>query len=456
MNGIKFLLPALLVLLLVQSAGLTLLESVSVSLAVYAFLRFIDGLGKRLVIVDLIAVLATLMWLVIPIIFFYIYNEQNPLAKLWLVYIPVSSDEYYSYVLPATVFMLLGLYFPFRYVQQNNHILWIEHVRKYLPGKENAAILLLGIGFFCTFAGRIAPGSLGFVFKLGSDLLFVAIFYALYSNLAYKKLIIGVVAGFLVLKSLSGGMFGELVFLAILTLVLYLVGRKEKFSFTFKIGIIIAGFFSLILLQSVKHAYRDVIWLTNYEGNKAVLFVNMLTERLLNPAKIWEDDYMTFNIAVRANQGLMIGQVLDYIPEKKDISYGKDITLAIASSFVPRVLWNNKPIAGGRYNMLRYAGVVVRQYSMNVSAAGEAYGNFGKWGGIVFMFFYGLFFSYAVSVILKLCIRYPSLILWIPFLFYHSVVVETDVLSVLNYLLKASFFAWVIYSGFRWFLKINI
>lgn len=456
MSGIKFLLPALLVGVLLALSGFTLVEGASISLAVYTFLRFIDGLGKRLVIVDFIALLATLTWLVVPLLFFYVYNKENPLARLWVTYIPVSSNEYYRYVLPATFTMLLGLYFPFRYAQQKNHILWVNQVRTYLNGKENVAILLLGIGLLTTLASSVVPGSLAFVMKLAGDLLYVAVFYALYSKLAYRSVIVAFVFIFLALRSLSEGMFGELVFLAGLTTVLYLVGNQVQYTFAFKLSILIVGFCSLVLLQSVKHAYRDVIWLTVYEGSKIELFTNLVVERLLNPSKVLENDYLLFTMAVRANQGLMIGQVLDYIPKKKDISYGKDIGLVIASSFVPRVLWNDKPVAGGRYNMERYAGKVIKQYSMNVSPAGEAYGNFGYSGGIIYMFFYGLFFSYAVSLVLKLAIRYPSLVLWIPFLFYHSVVVETDLLTVFNALLKGAFFIWLIYNAFYWAFKIRI
>lgn len=78
--------------------------------------------------------------------------------------------------------------------------------------------------------------------------------------------------------------------------------------------------------------------------------------------------------------------------------------------------------------------------SSNISPVGEGYVNFGKFGGIVFIFFYALLFNYIYQLILKLSVRRPSLILWIPSLFIATLSIETDVLTIWGTFVNGSIF----------------
>src|SRR5882757_1888126 len=108
-----------ILLLLLSFAGLQLFsnltawESAVVAFFIYFFLEFLSGLGFRIAILDLTIILAFFTWLVMPVIFYHEYTREFSLARLWYKYLPIPSDEYFSFALPATLMMALGFRVPF-------------------------------------------------------------------------------------------------------------------------------------------------------------------------------------------------------------------------------------------------------------------------------------------------------------------------------------------------------
>jgi len=77
----------------------------------------------------------------------------------------------------------------------------------------------------------------------------------------------------------------------------------------------------------------------------------------------------------------------------------------------------------------------------------EAYGSFGVTGGILYMFLLGLIIRWAYYMVFKLAKKIPLLLFWIPVLFYQvTYSMETDTLQINEYLVKGSFFLWLIYQ----------
>ncbi len=93
---------------------------------------------------------------------------------------------------------------------------------------------------------------------------------------------------------------------------------------------------------------------------------------------------------------------------------------------------------------------------MNLSLVGEGYANFGAGGGIAFMFVVGLFYNWGLALIFRLARKYPSLIFWIPLIFLQVIKAETDLITVLNHLVKASIVTAGVFWGFRRILGIPI
>ncbi len=65
------------------------------------------------------------------------------------------------------------------------------------------------------------------------------------------------------------------------------------------------------------------------------------------------------------------------------------------------------------------------------------------------MFFYGLFFNLMLSIILKKAERRPTLVLWVPFLFFYAIGVETDLLTTMGSLIKGIMFTIIVFYVFR-------
>ncbi len=93
---------------------------------------------------------------------------------------------------------------------------------------------------------------------------------------------------------------------------------------------------------------------------------------------------------------------------------------------------------------------------MNLGPMGEAYANFDKLGGIVYMFFYGLFFNFMMTSIIKFSEKRPTIILWLPFLFFYSISVETDLLTTMGALVKGLIFTWIIYKIFHIGFRLSL
>jgi hypothetical protein len=239
-------------------------------------------------------------------------------------------------------------------------------------------------------------------------------------------------------------MFTIVAYMGITIFSFFFLNRKVAFWKKFLVFVI--GAVMLLLVQSVKSAFRTQTWKGNYAGSKVGLFWDMLSKKLGSSDALLTDDAF-FPIYYRTNQGFNIALVMRRIPSMQKHDYGYTLSLSLASAIVPRVLWPDKPEAGGKFNMKYYAGVNLRGWSTNVGPLGEAYGSFGRSGGILYMFLLGALIRLFYKQVFKIANKIPLIFLWIPVLFYQvTYSMETDTLQILNSLFKASFFIWLLYK----------
>ena len=455
-NSVVFVLIALLVsFVFVANGDFMLEELVSVGLFVFFLLSFIDSIGKSYNPLDLPILLALFQCMIMPMVVYRVFNEEFIVVALKYD-MTVDPRTYYGYVFPSILVFIVGVKAPLLF-SKNMQLQFRQAMiqsKSYLEGKGNIGILLIIIGASIGVLQPFIPGELNYVAYLISKLLIVGVLYTFLSN-AKNRLwfLIGGIT-FLFVQALAMAMFGDLVYTLMLGVLLILLGRN--ISNKLKYSVTLVGLVFLILIQSIKTDYRAVVWKGKDEENLGKgAFFTLLADRITNPGQLLEwDSY--FPIIVRANQGMIVGKVMGYIPNYAPYSEGETIFTAIAASFVPRLLWEDKPMSGGHANMLRFTGLTIQGYSMNIGPIGEAYGNFGVDGGIVFMLFYGLFFSFAVVVILRFIKKRPTLILWFPLLFLNSVQMETDVLLCVNSFLKNAIFCWFCFWAFDRFLRIKL
>ncbi|MEJ7737959.1 MAG: hypothetical protein WKF97_11070 [Chitinophagaceae bacterium] len=436
--------------------NLTMYENLSVSFFVFILVSFIDNLGKKLVVLDIPILIAIITCLLLPIAGYHYFNQSNLLARSWFYFMRVPSEEYYSFMFPATVAMAIGLKLPifFRTQTYQHHEQYLINAKTYLSNTKWQGLILVAIGLISSVLQNFAPGALAHIFFLMKYLMFVGVFYCLYSNFPNKRIILFLVFGLMVGRSISSGMFGELVFMGTMSIILIVLGIKMHFLS--KATIIILGLFSLLILQAVKPAFRKETWSGKNDGNKLSILTDMMSQKIMDPSLLLENETALFGLYGRFNQGMIVSRVLKAVPSRFPYANGETIFLSVASSVVPRILWPTKPESGGKANFERFLGVRLKKVSYGLSPFGEAYGNFGKTGGIIFMLFFGLLFNFFSFLLLKLAVRWPSLILWFPYLFFYATSIETDVVTMLNSFTKAAIFTFIMYKFFPKVFKLKL
>lgn len=431
-------------------------ECSAISIFIYFILSFVDDLGNKLVILDVAILITIITCLLLPIAGYHYFNSTNLQSRVWLNFMRVPSDDYYSFMIPATLAMIAGMKLPVFYIKQTykNQVQYMINVKAYLANSKWQGLIMVVIGLLCSVLKNYVPSSLSFVLFLFSYLMFVGIFYCLYSNIPFKRMILIFVFGVMIVRSISGGMFGEMVFMGALTVILLVLGNK--INFTKKLVLLLIGLFGIIILQAVKPSFRKQTWNGKSNGRELSIFTNIFSEKVKNPFSLLDDQRMLFGMYSRFNQGQIISNVLYSVPARFPYAEGETIATSLAASIIPRVIWPDKPEAGGAYNFKRFLGITLRGWSANLSPFGEAWGNFGKTGGIIFMFFFGLLFNYFFYMLLKIAVKYPSLILWFPYLFFYAVSIENDVLTMVNSFSKAAIFTYFIYKAFPKIFKLRI
>lgn len=283
-----------------------------------------------------------------------------------------------------------------------------------------------------------APVSLFFFLALVSQARYVAAIYFLFSKHPLRLLLAAGSLSFLLIGSLSVGMFHDLLLWVALIFCYWFAQRKWVFQ-TKVLALGLSGLF-LFALQVVKADYRAQI----RRGEQPSLPA-MMIGYLAPSGKAWDDGALV-NAIVRLNQGWIISAVMDHVPAEEPFADGGTVKAAVISAFLPRFLAPDKQEAGGRANFVRYTGLELNnETSMGISPLGEAYANFGAFGGTLLMMCFGGLFGLLFKVSLSFVVRKPAFFFWLPLIFYQSIKAETEFLVVLNQLSKGTAVALLLY-----------
>ncbi len=432
---------------LAAGSNLPFYSALGISLFVFFVLKFFTEIGKTIEIRDLIIVVALLQWVVGPILKYH-YG-----AKDIFYFMAIPESEYSSFVVPASIFFIIGLYFPGLYTRIDPEQ-QISKIKQVLKKHPNIDLILIGVGVISSLIEDLAPlGIRFFLFLLGGSR-FIGLFFLVLNDRKFKWQIFGTVLFLLFLDTVRDAIFHELllwlIFLFIVIAFLYRFDTKRKLMF------LIPFFILMGLIQSVKFYFRQEIASYSSTFDRASLFTEMVSTELGSGAKTLTSN--NFDAAIdRINQGWIVARIMRYTPYYEPFADGETIISGIEASLVPRFLNPDKAKAGGRNYFERFTGKKLSENtSMGLSPLGEAYANFGIDGGILFMFCLGLFYNLYMMIIIRLSATYPSLILWLPLLFLQVVKAETDFVVVLNHLVKASMVVAIIIFSIRKIASIKI
>jgi len=411
--------------------------------------HMLNKLGKGIVLREIIALHSTFICLVMPLIGYTFFNKENQIARLWVRYMPIPLETYFSFALPAIAGFVMALFLPSAGNKNEDSGPFLTNIlvraKEVVQQKSTIGIYLLAIGPVMLMTEGYVPSVLDFVFRLFFFAAFAGFLYVYYcksKKLRFRKLILWGFALFILMTALNSGMFTVVAYMGLTLFSFLFLGKRM--ALWKKLLLFFLGAFILLLIQSVKPTYRRMTWGEEYQGSKAGLFIDLISDRLFNFD--WETADAFFPIYYRTNQGFNVALVMRRFPDVKPYDNGYNIMISISSALVPRVLWPDKPEAGGKFNMEYYTGVFIRGWSTNVGPLGEAYGSFGPAGGIIFMFFLGLVIRWFYRRALAASYKTPLILFWFPVLFYQTTYsAETDTLQIFNSLVKASFFIWVLY-----------
>ena len=154
------------------------------------------------------------------------------------------------------------------------------------------------------------------------------------------------------------------------------------------------------------------------------------------------------HMSERYNQGWIINRVMLHVPAVEPFAEGETIITALSDAFLPRFIVDKKYVAGGKEFMRRFAGIEIGEVSMNLGYAGEMYANFGQYGGIVGVGFYGLMLGLVFRWMCRRALTKP---LWWGFAAYVLVLgikAEEGIEDVVNWVTKAAIISFVVIHAF--------
>ena len=438
------------------TTDLLLLSILGIGFFVFVLLRFVDLIGKEFPIKELIITLMLLQMVVCPIITYNYFNNEV------LYRMELGEESYLRFVLLSVSLFCLGL---FVRLPNYNPILIKSSIGNLFSQSSNNSkigVALIAFSFISTLISKYVPSYLAFVFYLFEQFKFVGVFYLLYSNNSFLFGWFVVVFGFFTYQTVTSGLFINL-FCWVLLLFL-IAGFKYKLTFLSKFAIFFFGVFLAFFVQSFKKEYREVIWEENktiYESkydSKKDAFIGMASEKLQDSDDFYE--YSNINRFIsRLNQGWILTKVINHVPFYEPFSNGERLKSELYAVIVPRILDPHKTTSSGtegQEKFERFTGKrMIGSTRMTIGVLGDAYVNFGMIGGAIFMFCFGLFLNIGVNSMLILAKNYPSLLLWIPFVFAISMRAGNEFLPIVNYISKSAFVVFVVFWLFNSYFKFD-
>jgi hypothetical protein len=410
---------------------------VGLSLFVIFSAKLFLELGEKIEIRDPIILIALTQWIIGPLLSYNFVTDDT----FYFMILPES--EYMEFVLPASLLFIIGLYFPLgRKAINEDEVL--RRSKLLLQKYPHIDILFITIGIVASMLEDSMPISIRFVFYLASNIRFVGLFFLVMGNRPYKWAIFGSVVFLFFTATLKDGMFHDLIlwsgfFFIVLSFVL-------KFSTQKKLLILSGLLFSVFIIQTVKHEFRKYLW-SAQQINATSTFTNLVTQKLTGQEELMGESNLNAAIS-RINQGWIIARIMSHVPVMEPFADGETIQKALIASLVPRIIMPDKVKAGGQENYERFTGLVIRDgTSMNLSIIGEAYANYGIWGGSLFMMAVGLFYNFVQLKLFHWMKNSPTLLFWIPFIFLQVVKAEGDFAISLNHIIKSGVVTW----GFFYF-----
>jgi hypothetical protein len=360
----------------------------------------------------------------------------------------IPEFDYFVYAIPAVLAFIIGLHVSAGKLK--GEFINQEKIRQYVQENDTLPYYFVAFGFVASFISPYFGSELGFVFFLFSNFKFIGAFLIILGNKKSKPLYLVIVFGSIIGSSLQQAMFHDLI--------TWLIFLGAVFALKYKPSVNIKAVFAIgfailaLVIQQLKGDYRQATW-RGTEGAGLSTFVQTYDESE-SKGRFSMESIATSNI--RINQGFIVTHIMKTVPDKVPYENGSEMFEILKSAILPRILAPNKLNAGDRTIFMKYTGLsLLPGTSMGLSTMGDAYVNFGIFGGVIFMFFFGLLFSEILNAFYKRSSEYPVLLLFIPMVFYYPIRPDCELQTILGHLFKSCFLIFVMLHVWKAKLKLN-
>lgn len=418
------------------------LLALSAGVFAFCFFWYIEALGRELAIVPVVALIASAQWLFGP----YLAYSFDLVTSKYFMY--VDANTYFRFALPSIIALIAGLYAlapTIMLVDVRNRILAARRI------PDKTVYLIFAAGFISDYVAGFAPSALSFAFFLVSQAKFIAIAYMLILRVRWRWWAIGLAFFSLTTSSLESGLFHTVLLWS--ALILSFVTFEFRLSRSVKIATMLIMSVAVMQLQATKSQYREAI----YSGERSAgvgTFADVFFDRETFGALLSGEDLLG-NVNARLNQGWIISAIMNHVPLAVPHENGRTVVGAVKDSLVPRFLSGKREVVMSDAFMT-YTGLSVAQgTTFGISVIGEAWVNFGHWG-ILFMLLFGVFYGSIMRGIVWYSRQYPTFVLWAPLVFLQAIKAETELVVVMNHIVKSGLFLVLVYYFSYRIMKVRI
>ena len=416
----------------------------AISITLHQFLFLFNSIGKTIPIRALFGALMCLQMLVGSTL---AYNglDQYQILERYMMQVP--EEQYFSYAIPAVLSFIIALNITNKPVGE---IIERDRIEEIIENDKNLPYILIGIGFAFSFFGSAFSSGLGFIIYLLSNLKFIGAFLLVLQKGKLKVLPLFIVYSAILISSLREAMFHDLITWVIFLGAIFAIRLKP--SAALKITFIIIFTIVIVIIQQLKGIYRTSL----RQGDEAGL---KTFATAFEQGKDNSDVFLLAGLAqsnVRINQGFIITHIMKTVPAQIPFSQGEELKIILEAAFMPRILAPDKLNAGDRTIFFKYSGLeLLEGTSMGLSSLGDAYINFGVWGGCLFMFLLGSFYNLVLYGFQKFSKNYPMLILFATLVFYFPIRPDSELQTNLGHVVKSVILIWILLQIFSKYFRIE-
>ncbi|MBI4353093.1 MAG: hypothetical protein HY593_04110 [Candidatus Omnitrophica bacterium] len=386
--------------------------------------------GRYVILPGLILFVACLQWVIAP----WLSYRFPPSFALFAMYVPM--EEYFAYAVPAAIALGVGLHLPLRFRKMDSC-----SQRMDCSVTKPYALLMDFFVIFGILMNRTIlylPGAYGFFYYILAQLRFVGVFVLLLAKARGWYWRAGLVYVDLLLWTSSGGVFYEFILWSgYLFIVMAYVYRWRWRLLLY----LVMAIFLISLFNGIKQEYRYQLGEKQLSGIQRVFLIADLLTSSMHGEKSYPQ-YLgnrTFgDHLVRYNQGWIVSRIMGTVPRIEPYARGETVLSAIAASLIPRAFLPDKIVAAPKEFFRKYTDLpIADSTSMALGAVGEMYVNFGRGGGVLAVFVYGLVLGFLFRRFAKWASGNLLWWAWVPFVLLFAVEAEWNLADVLNHVTKS-------------------